>query len=55
MGGLPPLESPADFSNTRFCEMSFADMEVTVAGLNPVRLAISARPMGPYDLIAFKT
>src|SRR6266511_4894429 len=55
IGGRPPQESPADFSRTKSCEINFAEMEVTVAGLNPVWRAISALPIGPCALIVFKT
>jgi hypothetical protein len=55
MGGRPPLESPADLGRTSPWPISFAVMDVTVAGLSPVRRAISALPMGPCLLMAFKT
>jgi hypothetical protein len=47
IGGLPPLESPVDFSKIRSSSINKPVMEVTVAGLNPVKCAISALEIGP--------
>ena len=55
IGGLPPLDSPILLSIRNLSSIKIFVIFVTLAGVNPVNFAISARDRLPLSLITLRT
>ena len=55
IGGLPPLDSPILLSIRKSSSIKSFVIFVTLAGVNPVNLAISARDRLPLSFITLST